>query len=316
MAFVGEVPWHCLGTEVPPNVSAARMIKAAHLDWKVRKDPAPGAQLIDPKRTLYDRYLTVRDAVDDEPEPVALGMVGRTYEPLQNVEAFQFFEPLVENDYARFHTAGALGNGERVWVLVQLQDRIVIAGDDVVNRFLLLSNTHDGSGAVTIRFTPVRVVCQNTLSYAMKRSSGVISVRHTRNIAGNLAKAQAAQLRRIIEKVFHDADDLFSRMAMMEMGAVQTERFLEALFPRSEKQVKEGSYPERWYRVDAILNDQRVTPVNTRHTLWALYNAVVRDEDFRASTEKAPDARAQRIWFGSGHELKMRALQQARKMAA
>ena len=209
MAFVGEIPWHRLGTEIPPDVTAAQMISAANLDWKVRKNPAPGARLIGSEKKHYDRYVMLRDPVGEETEAAALAIVGKGYEPLQNTDAFKFFEPFVEDKWAKFHSAGALGNGERVWVLAQLNEQIVIGNDDAIDRYLLLSNTHDGSGAVTIRFTPIRVVCQNTLNYAQKGGKGIISVRHTRHVLDHLAKAQAEELRRLVDTVFNEAKTLF-----------------------------------------------------------------------------------------------------------
>jgi phage/plasmid-like protein (TIGR03299 family) len=312
MAFVGNVPWHGLGRQVPPTVTASEMCRAAGLDWKVTKVPAPGARIVDATKELHDRYLVLREAIQLERDPVALGMVGLDYEPLQNTDAFAFFGPLVENKYAQFHTAGALGNGEKVWVLAKLAEQIIIKGDDIVDRFVLLSNSHNGRGAVTVRFTPIRVVCQNTLNYAMKKSSGVISVRHTRHIARNLADAQAKQLKRVIEKVFSQAGELFGQMAMRNMTAESTNAFLEVMFPRTASQRKQFREPERWTRIKTILDDPSVTPAKTKNTLWALYNAVVRDEDYRQSSESSADARLERVWFGKGHNLKVKALQASR----
>lgn len=312
MAFVGEAPWHGLGTRVPPSVSAAEMIKAAKLDWVVSKEPAPGARFLK-ERDSYDRYLLYRGKVGDEEEKVALGMVGRDYTPLQNEEAFAFFEPLIANGWANFHTAGALGDGERVWVLTRLKNQIIINGDDVVDRFVLLSNTHDGSGAVSIRFTPIRVVCQNTLNYAMKKSSGVLSVRHTKNVQGNLAKAQAEKLQQVITKVFEDAETLFGQMVLRGMKAQSVDKFLDLLFPRTEKQRKEDKQPERWSRIKYIIDDPKITPTKTKSTLWALYNAIIRDEDYRVSRENDSQRRLYRVWFGDGHDLKKKTLYAARK---
>ena len=190
MAFVDHVPWHGHGEAVASTVTATEMCRAAGLNWEVTKQPALGARIVNKQRALHDRYLIMRQSVGHEKDAVALGMVGSGYEPLQKTEAFKFFEPFIEGKYAQFHTAGALGNGERVWVLVKLNDQIVIGDDDIVDRFLLLSNSHGGTGAVSIRFTPIQVVCQNTLNFAMKRGSGAISVRHTRNVARHLATAQ------------------------------------------------------------------------------------------------------------------------------
>ena len=313
MAYVGEVPWHGLGKAVASTVTAKEMCEAAGLDWKVRREPAPGARIVNKKQGLHDRYLIMRDRIGNESQGVALGMVGSGYQPLQNSEAFKFFEPFIEGSYARFHTAGALGNGERIWVLVKLNKQIIIADDDIVDRFLLLSSSHDGSGAVSIRFTPIRVVCKNTLNFAMKGGSGAISVRHTRNIAHHLASAQAVELERIIEKAFKDAEMLFGRMALMSLTHECTDAILELLFPRTARQKREGLKPERWERVKHILEDATVTPIKTKNTLWALYNAIARDEDYRKSREASSEARLERVWFGSGHDLKIKALSVCRK---
>ncbi len=313
MAYVGEPPWHGLGTRVPANVSADAMIKAANLNWHVHKFPAPGARLIASNPPIYERNLIVRDPVGRETEPVALALVGSTYEVLQNAEAFSFFEPFVSNKWGEFHTAGALRNGERVWVLAQLRGEIIVGRDDVVQRFILLANSHDGSGAASVRFTPVRVVCQNTLNLAARGKSGVISIRHTKNIALNLARAQAQQLKKIIDKAFADAENLFGAMALRKMGAQNVDHFLQLLFPRSKTQLEKSQEPARWTRVKAILDVEDVTPPKTKDTLWALYNAIVRDEDYREFKEGAPDGRLDRVWFGSGHDLKIKALEAARQ---
>jgi phage/plasmid-like protein (TIGR03299 family) len=319
MAWVDEQPWHRLGTEVSSSVTAFEMIKAANLDWSVTVSRAPGARRIRRGQDVYDRYLVWRDPVGKEKNKAVLGSVGSRYVPLQNRDAFSFFDPFIQNGWATFHTAGALGNGERVWVQAKLTGQIVILDDDVVDKFLLLSNSHDGSGAVAIRFTPVRVVCQNTLNFALGGDSAVISVRHTRNIAENLKKAQAEEVKCVVDKVFQDADNLFGSMAARKLKASDTDAFLELLFPRSEAQKRANKEPERWGRIKEILNDALVTPPNTRDTLWGLYNATVRDEDYRASREAGETARLERVWFGSGHDLKLKALDRARnqvKLAA
>ena len=143
----------------------------------------------------------------------------------------------------------------------------------------------------------------------MKGGSGAISVRHTRNIARHLAAAQAEELKPIIEKVFRDAETLFGKMALKTLNAERTEEVLEILFPRrTDRQKRDGLEPERWGRIKHILDDGTVTPPKTRNTVWALYNAITRDEDYRKSREASSEARLERVWFGSGHDLKIKAL--------
>ena len=309
MAFVGKTPWHGLGERVPPSVSAEEICRAAGLNWAVHKLPAPGARIVNKEKQLYDRYLVCREPGGDEQSPVTLGLVTAAYEIMQNAEAFDFFRPFIESGLATFHTAGALGNGERVWVLVKLNGQMKIRGDDVVDRFLLLSNVHNGSGAVSVRFTPIRVVCQNTLNLATKNRSAAISIRHTRNLTKNLADAQAQQLLHVIDKIFSDAEHVFSAMASLNTSSAQEGSYLEMLFPRKDK----GTIPARWKRVLGILDDRSVTPDGTQKTLWGLYNAVTHDEDYRANrtthdnSESSANARLSRVWFGSGCDLKIKA---------
>src|SRR5438445_11917767 len=97
MAWVDEKPWHKLGQKVPEYVSPEEMIVAANLSWKVERSPAPGARLLNPKQDTYDRYVIERDPIGEENATVMLGLVGSRYVPLQNTEAFAFFEPFITN---------------------------------------------------------------------------------------------------------------------------------------------------------------------------------------------------------------------------
>ena len=197
-------------------------------------------------------------------------------------------------------------------VLARLTEQIVINGDDPIDRFLLLSNSHDGSSAVTVRFTPVRVVCQNTLSFAQKGGKAIVSVRHTTNVFDNLKEAQAEELKRVTDAVLAEAKSLFGCMAKRRMKAEEVDSYLEILFPRTYLQKAQSEEPKRWTRVKLILNDETDTLPGSRGTLWALYNAVARDEDYRLTREVTADARLERVWFGRGHDLKIKALETAR----
>lgn len=316
MAFAGEVPWHRLGQKVPQGVRASQMIKLAGLDWKVEMVPAPGARRLSHEtgRSSYDRYLLVRDKINGEDERPILGLVSRSYEVLQNDEAFASFEPLLEAGQGHFETAGALGNGERVWVQVRLKHSIEVARDDVVEPYLLLANAHDGRGSLSIRFTPIRVVCQNTLNLATREGATAIRILHTRNIRKKLEDEQAALLR-LIQETFGRAAAHFQRLAGTQATPDLQFRYLNALFPSSERQKQARETPRRWKMVYSVLHDEAVTPPETSHTMWALYNAVTRCEDYRRSREATPDARLQRVWFGHGADLKVRALNTALRIA-
>jgi phage/plasmid-like protein (TIGR03299 family) len=120
-----------------------------------------------------------------------LGIVGDRYDVLQNREAFNFFDQIAGEGRAICHTAGALGDGERIWILAKLPDDIVVAGRDRVEKFLLLSNSHDGESAVPVKFTPIRVACRNTLTQALSRGF-THTARHDRDLWGALRGVQEA----------------------------------------------------------------------------------------------------------------------------
>ena len=122
------------------------------------------------------------------------------------------------------------------------------------------------------------------------------------------------QSKTLFDQVFSRAGDLFGQLAAFQIEG-KTDSFLERLFPRTERQIKDKLEPERWTRIKSVLDDPRVTPIESRNTLWALYNAVVHEEDYRASREAGPEARLSRIWFGSGQALKIKALEEAEKLA-
>ena len=163
MMYAGEVPWHRLGTRLDSPATAREAIVASGLDYRVA---------IKPLVTLEGTDVPQRKAVVRHDTGDVLGVVGNSYVPVQNHQAFGFLDAVVADEGLRYHTAGALGKGERIWMLARLPGSIRVGNsDDLVDKFLLLSNTHDGTTALRVFFTPIRVVCQNTLNLA-ERNAG------------------------------------------------------------------------------------------------------------------------------------------------
>ena len=232
MAYYGDVPWHGLGTRVEKGISSEQMIKAAGLDWNVEKRAARGASI--DKKGRAARYEMVRMPRNEQEEEVLLGVVSRRYEPLQNAEAFAFFDPIVERGKSYFETAGALGDGERVWVLATMPDVIEVVRGDECMKYLLLSNTHSGQGSVIVKFTAVRVVCQNTLMLSMEDGQPTLRVRHSKIMNERLS--EASEVIAAASKVYAEAAELFRRMAQLSLKRAQLHEYLELVMPRSSKQ--------------------------------------------------------------------------------
>ncbi len=315
MAYVGEVPWHGLGTPVDRNVHANEMIKAAGLDWTVEKRPARGAKPVKKLRGGTDRYARYevvrmpRPGVGNE-EEVTLGIVTEKYQPLQNSEAFEFFDPIVDAKTAFFETAGALGDGGRVWVMAKMPDVIEVVRADECRKYLLLSNAHTGQGAVIVKFTAVRVVCENTLMFALKDGQQAFRVRHSKIMTRRLR--EISDLIAAANEVYARAAELMGAMAMTELKPKLLEEYLKAVFPKNAAQEKNGQKPRKWSYIQELLEtvpDLQMGGV--RGTLWAAYNAITRFEDYREVRGDLAGARLDRVWFGSGAAVKFRAIQAA-----
>ena len=178
MMFVGATPWHGEGTKLDENPSISEAIVAAGLDWEVGTK-----SLFTAEGTEVNAKATFRKT-----DNRVLGVVGPRYTPLQNQDAFDWFQPFLDAQECQLHTAGSLSEGEKVWVLAQLnRDNCEIVKGDEVSKFILLSNSHDGSTSIRVGYTPIRVVCVNTLAAAHNsKDSQLIRIRHTRSSKTNL----------------------------------------------------------------------------------------------------------------------------------
>jgi len=302
MFYINEVPWHGLGTRLDKPATAQAAITAARLDWKVVKLPLfAGSKRI----PVPDRFAVVRRTGDliQKTDPV-LGVVSNEYTPLQNQQAFQFFDPIVGQNAAIYHTAGALGNGERVWILAKLPGHVRVVGDDISEKYLLLSNSHDGKSSVAIKFTPIRVVCQNTLTLALKDGSAW-RVAHHSDIHQKLK--QAHEMLGLIHEQFADLEQSFQAMSRLKLDAVRLGEYLASVYPDSsepDKQLlvqRDRSWSEYFFDQG---KGNRMAGVGG--TLWAGFNGVTEWIDHRKTRQNA-NQRLNSAWFGEAARVKARA---------
>lgn len=315
MMYAGKVPWHGLGTALKSPATDAEAIRAASLDWEVVKHPLyfEHGKAMHP---VHNRFGIIRDDLLKRagPPPV-MGIVGAEYKPLQNREAFEWFDPIVGEGAAIYHTAGALGGGERVWILAKLPDVIRVVGDDIAHKYLLLSNSHDGSSSVQVKFTPVRVVCQNTLTMALNQGQGV-RIPHTRNLKDRLVAARAAL--GIIHRRFEGITTDFKMMAGIQLNQDRLASYLSKVFPmpadpddeRGRSRVQQAREKSAHLFLEGVGNTR--PPV--LGTLWAAYNGVAEYVDYAMKYRDA-DRRLDAVWFGSGYLTKARAFRVAMENA-
>ena len=309
---VGEPAWHHKGIVLADVATSTEALQAAHLDWGVSKLPIFGEHLdldgVKSMREIVGSFTVVRDDTWDTNTGESLGIVGNKYSIVQNVEAFNFFDSIVGEGKAIYHSAGALFGGRRIWVLAKLPDTIEVIGDDVVDQYVLLTNTHDGSSSLQTLFTPTRVVCWNTLSQAFANGSRSVNIRHTASIHDNLQ--QAARVMGIIGNQSVEINEVFQAMTKVEMTGTRSENYFNSIYPLSAEPTErtKTNHTERIDRLETIFQSSpSIAGVEgARGTLWGAYNAVTQhiDHDKQA---KDSDKQMQRTIFGNGSTTKIKA---------
>lgn len=179
MFYTREKPWHGLGVYVEKAPTSEDALRLAGLDWKVRQEDV----YTDTGAFIAGYKVNVRDC-DDK----ILGVVSNRYQIVQNEEAFAFTDALL-GEGVTYETAGSLQKGKRVWMLAKMPEKYIIAGDEIEPYFVIM-NSHDGSCAIKAAMTPVRVVCQNTLNFALRTAKRTWTAKHTTNIMGRMEEAR------------------------------------------------------------------------------------------------------------------------------
>ena len=322
MMYVGQVPWHGLGTRLEqPPATATEALQAAHLDWEVGLKPVYCADA-DHYFEFQGYKAIVRLDKWGQPDCVPFGMVKKDYQILQNRDAFALFDPLLSTKKVCFETAGALGGGERVWVMAKVQGDISIGGDRL-DRYLLLSTGHDGKTAVQIRFTPVRVVCQNTLMAATLWGSDFARVYHTPGMRRSLMDAQL-QLEDVLA-TFAKLEESFMRMVQRKLTAEELTSYFSRVFPDPvrRKGLSDSAYSKALGRIQASRKAAAIYFKNgkgnaadaVKGSLWAAYNGVVELLDHHTSYHDRWH-RLESLWFGEQQGIKQLAYDKACQMLA
>lgn len=310
MMFKGETPWHGLGVKIEDakRLSVDEAIIAAGLDNEVKIGPVfdnLGTEL--PAQVTYTETDGKRNVY---------AVVGPNYTPLQNRKAFDFFQPWLDNNLAEFHTAGALFQGEKIWVLAKLTlDNIDIAKNDPVTPYVLLSNSHDGKNAVRVGFTPIRVVCSNTLSMAINsEASKLIRVRHTSKVETNLEALRDTM--NLVKQEFEATAEQYRFLAGKQFNQADITKYVKTLIdvaevPQDELSTRTKNIMDNIFQY--ITEGKGQDNAAIKGTWWAAYNGY--NEYLNYSLGRNADNRMDNLWFGQGVAKNSKALQLAFDMA-
>jgi phage/plasmid-like protein (TIGR03299 family) len=300
---VAPSPWHKLGFALASPASAREALEASGLDFTVAKLPLENLMKPDHRGDASQRWATMRADTGD-----LLGIVGENYEPVQNRDAFGFFDRLVGEGEAIYETAGALGRGERIWILAKLPGYIKVRDKDIVSKYLLLSNSHDGSSLVQMKLTPIRVVCNNTLTAALK-GAGEINIRHT--LSAKDDAAQALSLLGVSNFLYEQLEAVFNRMALTKITEAQLLNYFRVLVPDSEEMEDKTNVEETRNTLLGLYENGQGANLS-RGTLWGAFNCVAEYTDH--ALESVPSNRLESIWSGRGDQLNRKAFYLAEQL--
>jgi len=303
MVYKGAKPWHNLGEEIDHFMTAEEGLVKGGLDFEVELVPVwiNGSIFEDAKAVVRKDTKTV------------FKVVGNQYTPLQNRAAFKFFDGVVGAGAAIYETIGSLRGGRRIWILANLKESLSIQGDEVA-KYVVLSNSHDGSTAVQMFNTPIRVVCENTLEMAVSAASASFYARHTSGVAGKVESAR--EILGLVNIYYANFAERANLMAIKQLAPVDMPKLLYAAF-KSPEYLKVGANEELQKMVqisadkvkELVEVDRGEYAPKLHGTVYEAYNAVTKYTDhYRDYRGNTPESRLNGVWFGGGNIIKTRAL--------
>ena len=303
MVYTGDTPWHGLGTKVPNDLTPEQMLDAAGLNWTVRKVEALAYDEQTDQVFNIDRSALIRSSDNS-----VLDVVSNDWNPVQNIEAFEFFNEFVAAGDMEMHTAGSLKGGQIVWGLAKVKESFELFNGDQIDSYLLFSNFHKYGFSTDVRFTPIRVVCNNTLTLSLN-----------------------SKVERMV-KFSHRK--IFDPLCVKDMLGIATDKLQKykemASFLGSKKAKNEDivTYFKRIFPVTSVDSEKDMSKnASLAHTLiysqpgasfaegswWQPFNTVTYMTDHRLG--RTPDTRLTSAWYGANKNLKIKALELAVEMA-
>lgn len=309
--FGRDPAWHRKGTVIEEETTtSSEAIRLAELDWLVEERP-----LLVPNREWTDtEEVPTHKLLMRATDGAQLGVVGKSFVPVQNEMAFEFLDHLLDSGEAMIHTAGSLRGGKRVFMQAKLTKQYLIGGDpdERIDPFILVVNAHDGSLAFTVCNTSVRAVCENTVSAGLKRAMRTFRVRHTEGLKG---KVQEARRTLRLTVGYHDLmAELGNYLITQKYGEKEAQKLLSDVvvvpeFDGKNHQAVRNAHHQR----EVLLSEWKIVPdlQNIRLTGWGLLQSVCRFEDwtrFDMSTRDISDDRRFERVLIEANPIKQRAL--------
>lgn len=306
MAYAGEVPWHGLGVRVPHDLSPEQMLEKAGLDWTVQKIPAFAT--IDDKQVSVGKSALVRSTDNS-----ILDVVSNDWNPVQNTEAFEFFDEYCRAGDMEMHTAGSLRDGQIVWALAKVKDSFELFKGDQVESFLLFTNPHRFGQCIDIRFTPIRVVCNNTLTLSLEqKTKNAVKASHRTVFNADSVKEQLGIATNKLQQYKEMAEFLGSKRYTEGLLKEYFAKVFPLLVYNKEKGAQRKELSKSASRALEAIHTQPGAKY-AEGTFWQAFNTVTYLTDHEIG--RTADSRLASAWFGPNKNLKIKALETAVEMA-
>jgi phage/plasmid-like protein (TIGR03299 family) len=268
----GEKAWHGLGQYVSEAMTSEQAIELGGLNYGVEKRPlfAPAWEGTYVEAPGF--YANVRTDNNE-----ILGVVKGRYRIVQNKDAFSFFDSIIDKGEAIFETAGALGRGERIFVTAKLPDDMLVRGEKV-EKYIMLTNSHDGSTTIIAGFTPIRVVCNNTLTAALKNLDNKVSISHTASAESRLR--EASRVMGIASKYMDEVNMAFESMTTRRLTDLELKHYIETVMKTAVKEEESDKDASTRMKnlIDQVYSFTITHPTQTTEaayrTLWGAYNGI------------------------------------------
>lgn len=303
MAYSGETPWHGLGTKVSPDLTPVQMMKKAGVDWEVEEVEA----FIEMDG---EKVPTGQKALVRKTDKTILTNVGDGWHSCQNLAAFEFFNEFTLAGDMQMHTAGSLKNGKYVWALAKVNESFDIFGGDQVDSYMLFANPHQYGKAIDVRFTPIRVVCNNTLAFALNKESvgaRAVKVSHGKAFDPDLVKMTMGLAHEKFAKYKEMAEFLGSKRFSVD-NLLQYYNEVFPLTSGEQKEVTKDTISRPARQAYDVLETQPGAEF-AEGSWWQAANSVTFMTDHLQG--RNADNRLYNQWFGTNQSRKIKAMEKA-----
>jgi phage/plasmid-like protein (TIGR03299 family) len=267
MVYTGEVPWHGMGNYRPGVMTAAEAIEGSDLGWSVYLAPLV-VPFLESDGTVTYKTLENDRAVIRDFDRKHLGTVTKVYKPIQNIEAFQFFDEIVDSGEAKYEVAGSLSGGRKIWLTAKVGDSIQIAGQDPHDLYLLLVSSHDGSRSLTAVTTLIRAVCKNTVTFGIDTAKTSWKFSHRKEL-----KARTLEARDALQMSFKYVEE-FEREAQKMIDMQITKDQFEAIIKDALPEQKHATQKKTDEIMRLFESSPTIVDAGIGGTVYGAYQAV------------------------------------------